>query len=755
MRSLSVIFPVLYSILMLTSDTFAMVTKEGRKLERITSEEWPRDGPWIVHVKQNEHASVIAQAEAAHKTKKSRLQADAKPLKDLKVKSSWSSEEGLNAIVIDGAHYDDLKMMAGVKAIVPDRILHKEIYNWGTDRLDQQSLPLDQGPYNPFTQGCGVDVFVLDTGIDANHPEFQNRPNGAVTTNIWEGYLPNSSTEKSNPLDVSNPLDLDVDGHGSHVAGTVGGKTVGVARCANIYGMKVLSDFGSGSTSGIVDALNRVRDIHIAKRNPKSVINMSLGGFCGNDCALDPINMKISELKELGIVTVVAAGNEYDDASKYSPASAVDAITTGASDRSDSKAGFSNYGSLVDLYGPGVAIPSVCASRNSYCTGDSWTIDGTSMASPHVAGVAAMQMQKGSAYINMNSALAVEQVTNSLKCDAASGKIVRGNAQGTTTDLVQYPTNDNKWNCVAAGNPPVTPTTAPTTAPSAVPTANPTAVAPPTGRIIPASFPQYQAVWTNSARSLRNSVLERVTICPGETWNFDTCGNYEGDTFLRLRRASDSAQVRWNDDECGLGSTLSWTKSSTDATCEDYNLVQGCYGGDFCRGNVVVTVTNIYNPPNLNVPTVTPTLLPTALPTLTPTALPTATPTIGIPSQCAPFNLVNTQNATTGTEACLLNRVCPGEVLTIRTCQPDFKTCSGDTYLRLYSQAKTEIAHNDDACGVCSSITYTFTEPCQSYVIEQGCYGSGQCGGTTKIFREIIPGRFHTETNTPKRNLRN
>jgi subtilisin family serine protease len=308
---------------MLTSDTFAMVTKEGRKLERITSEEWPRDGPWIVHVKQNEHASVIAQTEAAHKTKKSRLQADAKPLKELKVKSSWSSEEGLNAIVIDGAHYDDLKAMAGVKAIVPDRILHKEEYNWGADRIDQLSLPLDNAPYNPFTQGCGVDVYVLDTGIDANHPEFQNRPNGAVTTNIWEGYPPNETNEKPDPLTVSNPFDLDVDGHGSHVAGTVGGKTVGVARCANIYGMKVLSDFGSGSMSGIVNALNRVAAIHRAKEsaneNPKSVINMSLGGFCGADCANDPINMKISELKDLGIVTVVAAGNEYSDASNYSP----------------------------------------------------------------------------------------------------------------------------------------------------------------------------------------------------------------------------------------------------------------------------------------------------------------------------------------------------------------------------------------------------------------------------------------------------
>ena len=237
----------------------------------------------------------------------------------------------------------------------------KPAASWGLDRTDQRSLPLDEKITRGGT-GAGVSAYVIDTGVYSASVEFGDR--------VASGFTAFSDGNGSN----------DCHGHGTHVAGTVGGSTYGFATEATIIPVRVLDCNGSGSTAGIVAGINWIIEHHVA--GVPAVANMSLGTNSGIDVA---INDAVARGVADGITFVVAAGNSYSDACSFSPSSAALAITVGATDKYDSFADFSNRGSCVDILAPGVKIISAAITSPT----SSSMMSGTSMAAPHVAGVVA------------------------------------------------------------------------------------------------------------------------------------------------------------------------------------------------------------------------------------------------------------------------------------------------------------------------------------------------------------------------------
>ncbi len=267
------------------------------------------------------------------------------------------------------AQVSELKTRPGVADIEPDRIITLDTVTesvlpaatqtgatWGVDRIDQVSLPLD-GSYTDRSNGAGVTAYIIDTGVAA-HSEFGARLASGIDT-------------YDNDADAT-----DCHGHGTHVAGTVGGTTYGVADGTTIVPVKVFGCSGSTSTSIIVAGINWVLTQHTP--GDPAVANLSLGG--GASSSMDA---GVRSLVDAGIITAVAAGNSSNNACYYSPAREPSVITVGSTTNTDTRSGFSNYGSCLDIFAPGSSITS------AWHTGGTNTISGTSMASPHVAGAAA------------------------------------------------------------------------------------------------------------------------------------------------------------------------------------------------------------------------------------------------------------------------------------------------------------------------------------------------------------------------------
>ena len=260
---------------------------------------------------------------------------------------------------------------------------------WGLDRIDQASLPLSSTYAYPDSSGQGVTVYVFDTGVQASISEFGGR--------VGPGWSSIDSTDGT----------TDCHGHGTHVAGTIAGSTYGVSKKAVITPVKVLDCSGSGPDSGVIAAIDWAIANHAGG---PAVANFSLG-----TAKLDAMNTAIQNLVNDGVTVAVAAGNDYGSACNSSPASAPDALTVGATDSSDTRALFSNYGSCLDLFAPGVNITSATP------TGGSTIKSGTSMASPHVAGAAALLLGE-------NSQLSPAQVVSTITSTATAGTV---NSAGT------------------------------------------------------------------------------------------------------------------------------------------------------------------------------------------------------------------------------------------------------------------------------------------------------------------------------------
>ncbi|HET9654947.1 MAG TPA: S8 family peptidase [Kineosporiaceae bacterium] len=270
------------------------------------------------------------------------------------------------AATMTTAQLDAIRRDADVAYIEPDQIVHTDTTQtgatWGLDRIDQRSLPLD-GSYTYTPTGAGVTAYIIDTGIRASHSQFGGR---AVS-----GYDAVGDGNGTN----------DCNGHGTHVSGTIGGSTYGVAKGVKLVAVRVLDCQGSGTTSGVIAGIDWVTANHASP----AVANMSLGG--GVSATLDAaVNSSIAS----GVTYAIAAGNSSADACTESPARVPAAITVGAATSSDSRdTTYSNYGSCLDVFAPGTDITS------SWNTSDSATntISGTSMATPHVTGVAALYLE--------------------------------------------------------------------------------------------------------------------------------------------------------------------------------------------------------------------------------------------------------------------------------------------------------------------------------------------------------------------------
>ncbi|TVY81643.1 Subtilisin-like protease [Lachnellula suecica] len=266
---------------------------------------------------------------------------------------------------------------------------------YGLGRLSHK-LPGTTSYIYDSTAGAGTTVYVVDTGVYTAHAQFGGR------ASMGANY-------------ISGSANTDENGHGTHCSGTIAGSTYGVAKAAKIVGVKVLDASGSGTNSGVISGIQWVANNHVAK----SVLSMSLGGS-----ASTAVNSAVKSAYSSGVTVAVAAGNDNADASGYSPASEPTAITVGAIDSTDARASFSNYGSLIDVFAPGVNVLSSWIGSTTATN----TISGTSMATPHIAGLAAY-------LIGLEGLSTPAAVVARIQALATSGKVTNSKS---TNNLIGY-----------------------------------------------------------------------------------------------------------------------------------------------------------------------------------------------------------------------------------------------------------------------------------------------------------------------------
>jgi hypothetical protein len=297
---------------------------------------------------------------------------------------------------------------------------------WNLDRVDQSDRPLD-GAYTYGPSGAGVNVYVIDTGIRVTHQEFGGRASVSFDA-VGDGQNGN-----------------DCNGHGTHVAGTIAGTTYGVAKSANVHAVRVLGCDGSGWTSDVIQGIDWVTSNHAGP----SVANMSLGGDSSS-----AVKLAVANSVSSGVTYAVAAGNDHADACAHSPANEPSAITVAASDSEDTQASFSNYGTCVDIFAPGVSVISASNASDTAAR----TLSGTSMATPHVAGAAAV-------YLSAHTSARPADVASALTGTASAGKIQGISAQ--TPNLLLFTGHYDQ------APPPPPPAPAPSASPSPSASASP------------------------------------------------------------------------------------------------------------------------------------------------------------------------------------------------------------------------------------------------------------------------------------------
>jgi len=268
-------------------------------------------------------------------------------------------------LAVELEHPNVARIEANIMMYALDDTVTQPGATWGIDRVDQASLPLT-GQYSYYASaGQGVTAYVIDTGIHISHTEFEGRASWGANFVTGEG-------------------ETDGNGHGTHVAGTIGGRIYGLAKKVTLVAVKVLSAGGSGTLAGVVQGIDWVTKNHVDRgRDARSVVNLSLGGS-----ATTTLDDAVENSVAAGVIHAIAAGNSNANACSYSPARAPSAITVGATTNTDARASFSNIGNCLDIFAPGNAITSSWIGSNTATN----TISGTSMAAPHVAGAVALHL---------------------------------------------------------------------------------------------------------------------------------------------------------------------------------------------------------------------------------------------------------------------------------------------------------------------------------------------------------------------------
>ena len=355
---------------------------------------------------------------------------------------------------------------------------------WGLDRIDEHAR-ISDGYMSYAGRGEGIRVYIVDTGVRASHAEFTGRVEPGYSV-IDDGL----NTE-------------DCHGHGTHVASSAVGTTLGIARAAKLVPVRVFGCSGSGLTSDIIDGLNWIAS-QVSTNGYRSVVNMSLGGLANS-----AIDTAVNNLISQGVVVVVAAGNDARDACGYSPARVSNAITVGATTSTDAEAYFSNYGQCVDLYAPGVSIVGAGIASDQATA----TMSGTSMASPHVAGYAAVAF---GTLLASGDQVTPRQVATALLNEASAGYITSV-SPGSPNRLLYIGADRCSLaahagvRCVASS----TPTESVSGAPAPEVTPSPTTIVPTPPVVIPIQYVAPKAQVTKSATPAVVAKAAKVTVPAG------------------------------------------------------------------------------------------------------------------------------------------------------------------------------------------------------------------------------------------------